>query len=1411
MKKNTYLVIGVVILILSHTLLLAEPVTINDAEDAANFHLLVKEKSEEYSINDMFVFENTEGKALSYIANFAPFGFIALSTDTDITPIIAYSFNGNFPYDDDENNILYNMLKNDMELRLQAIADTTLPFIESNNVLWDIYLGEDLSYLERDFQQWPPEGSTTTGGWVETAWYQTEPYNNFCPLDPVTYDRCVVGCIGTALAQIINYHQYIGNISFNYYNDGYITDTRHINIDLDHAIFDFPDFENLNNYLYNLRFNYINNIPSQDEIAALNFTVGITLEMDYTSSSSGSSPYVVSQSLLEKFNYNKAEYEDADYPEFYDILSQNMVDALPALLGISLYIGGNHAVVCDGYNTDDFYHLNYGWVDNPDPLPESWYTLPDGYPFAGSAIGAILNIEDYYGTVEGIVTISGHEPGSGNEIYIRAESFIEPVIVQTMEDGYFIIQLEPGVYNLTASCYGYNQETIQVEVVENEIQAVNFDLTTHNPETIIVDINGGGNYTSIQEGINNAVDSDIVLVNPGIYEENINFNGKLITVASRYLITGEENYINETIIDGNFIGSVVTFENQEDERAILCGLTIINGIADNGGGIYCDYVCPRLEDLIITQNVAEFCGGGIYVNDYSDIEISNVRISNNKAYSSGGGIFCDTNSYLYLIGVDIFYNNVLSGSGGGIAIDFTSSVEFTSEDTEKCNIYLNHATQYGNDLYYSGSAVIQIIVDTFTVPNPDNYFAYPVDNYIFDISNYEVEQVDVDLYVNPNGSNSNCGTNPDEPLKTIAYALAKIISQEISPLTIYLSEGVFSYSQSSEVYPINCRGNVNFVGDSPRNTILDAEDESSIIYCYYDNDFSIENMTIKNGFSIEGAGIYCNSSSPNLTNLFISENNANYGAGFCCSNSSINLINITINGNTAMYNGGSVYCAPSDPPSCNLNIINSILWNNIPQEIYASANEITATYSDIQDGTGQPWFGEGCIDVDPLLVQEGNHLYHLLEGSPCIDTGDPDSDLDPDGTRADMGCYPTVYDVKKIKEKLNWVSFPKLDRDGNDPVYAPDVLQNIEPFPTSGWIELDGRGNVYLEYIDEGWIPHGLSEIQSTSGYKLVTSNEDNSYLPLSGTRLAPDTQIYLYADQENWIGYFLPYSQSPEDAFAQGWDNFTYIKADSWGMIRSSDEEWKGSRDDLTVDYGKLYIVGVERDMPFFTWNDGGDAREAYTKTETSVFSYEEESDYMMIFVDSTGSVAGVDEIGVFLDDECVGASVVEEYPVFIPAYVNDDSTQTKGNGELTFQTATYGKSTREQVPFYVYDNLMEDFVEKSVRLNTDNYAFVRLGKGTGISYPDEFIVYQNYPNPMRNKTTISFILPKDNKKADIKIYNIKGQLVKNLEFRASDIGFNAVWDCTDNYNKQVSSGIYFYKVTSGNYSDLKKMLLIR
>ena len=128
-------------------------------------------------------------------------------------------------------------------------------------------------------------------------------------------------------------------------------------------------------------------------------------------------------------------------------------------------------------------------------------------------------------------------------------------------------------------------------------------------------INVPDDQPTIQAGIDVAIDADTVLVQPGTYVENINYNGKNITIASLFLTTQDTTYISQTIIDGNQNGTVVSFENGETMGAVLTGFTITNG---SGGGISCVYNSyPRLENLVIIGNYAEYNGGGILCGAYA--------------------------------------------------------------------------------------------------------------------------------------------------------------------------------------------------------------------------------------------------------------------------------------------------------------------------------------------------------------------------------------------------------------------------------------------------------------------------------------------------------------------------------------------------------------------------------------------------------------------------------------------------------------------------------------------------------------------------------------------------------------------------------------------------------------------------
>jgi len=96
-----------------------------------------------------------------------------------------------------------------------------------------------------------------------------------------------------------------------------------------------------------------------------------------------------------------------------------------------------------------------------------------------------------------------------------------------------------------------------------------------------------------------------------------------------------------------------------------------------------------------------------------------------------------------------------------------------------------------------------------------------------------------------------------------------------------------------------------------------------------------------------------------------------------------------------------------------VNVTNSIIRNSGQSalQIYEPEEPVTVSYSDIQggrdavQGSNRVTWGDGNIDADPLFVNPDNGDYHLTENSPCIDAGDPESDPDPDGTRADIGAF----------------------------------------------------------------------------------------------------------------------------------------------------------------------------------------------------------------------------------------------------------------------------------------------------------------------------------------------------------------------------------------------------------------------
>lgn len=391
-------------------------------------------------------------------------------------------------------------------------------------------------------------------------------------------------------------------------------------------------------------------------------------------------------------------------------------------------------------------------------------------------------------------------------------------------------------------------------------------------DTFTVKQDSTGDYTIIQNAVDAATDGDTVLVWPGTYYENLHIDSKNLTIGSLTLTTGNLDYIKQTVINGNQTGGCFNIEDYHLLTTVN-GFTLTNGSGTwhgnySGGAIIVDYATVDIYNCLITDNMALGYGGGIYYY-YSQGYLSNVTIRNNHSYGRGGGILL-----------------------------LNSNIEFDS--INKCNIYLNYSA-IGTDIYKMGneSFAMHVIVDTFTVSNPDYYYLYSNigsglvgDDITYDIGTGKLQSVKQDLYVAPDGNNSNTGLTSGEPLRNISFALLKMASDSLTPDTIHVRDGLYTLT-TGEKYPLSIKGNICIKGQSKTNTILDAEDEIYMLHgIQYADNYCISNFTIQNGngdknhpYYPYGAFFIGENRDSKLSNIIFRENKGNINSCGFLSNS----------------------------------------------------------------------------------------------------------------------------------------------------------------------------------------------------------------------------------------------------------------------------------------------------------------------------------------------------------------------------------------------------------------------------------------------------------------------------------------------------------------------------------------------
>jgi hypothetical protein len=326
---------------------------------------------------------------VAHIFKLSPAGYMVVTATNILPPLIAYSFVNDFG-ELHQNNPLYNLLRADLGSRLTYLRLDGDECVVKNLKEWELVLRTtDVNDGRDGFQQWPAEGN----GWLKTNWTQNYPYNLLCPIDPVTQQRSLAGCPAVAMAQIVNFHQTTNYIQFDDTDDYYHNYAgRQYWIDNDHAAHDFPSFPQLNAHLNALNEHYINNIAlTSQDMAALTFASGVACKQVFTSQASGTFGVGQAYQAFQRFGFTNATLLDENSFNLYSRIQQNIKDTMPVHLAVvdaSWTIG--HNVVIDGYNTNGYYHLNFGWGGSAN----GWYLLPQEIPYNLNVVeGAVVDIK----------------------------------------------------------------------------------------------------------------------------------------------------------------------------------------------------------------------------------------------------------------------------------------------------------------------------------------------------------------------------------------------------------------------------------------------------------------------------------------------------------------------------------------------------------------------------------------------------------------------------------------------------------------------------------------------------------------------------------------------------------------------------------------------------------------------------------------------------------------------------------------------------------------------------------------------------------------------------------------------------------------------------------------------------------
>lgn len=352
--------------------------------------------------------KQAQQSALIYVFNTDTDGYIIVSGDTRANPILGYSDASIF----DPENIPKNLRKwiegYVGEIRHAIEHDVEAP--DEVQRLWSTYLGGNVAASDKQ--------TSTVTPLVQAKWNQSPHYNALCP------DQSVAGCVAIAMAMVMKYwnHPAQGEGFHSYDHQTYGT----LSANFGATTYQWSSMPN--------------RVTSPNTaVATLIYHLGVSVEMNYSRNSSGA--YVISSrspiehcaefALKTYFGYKNSlegiRKFDYTHAAWVNLLKNELNAARPIIYaGFGSGGGSGHAFVCDGYDSNDFFHFNWGWGGAYDGYFALNALTPTGTGIGGGEGGyssgqqAIIGIEPVVQTAQSAnIIMYDHIKPSVNEITYR--------------------------------------------------------------------------------------------------------------------------------------------------------------------------------------------------------------------------------------------------------------------------------------------------------------------------------------------------------------------------------------------------------------------------------------------------------------------------------------------------------------------------------------------------------------------------------------------------------------------------------------------------------------------------------------------------------------------------------------------------------------------------------------------------------------------------------------------------------------------------------------------------------------------------------------------------------------------------------------------------------------------------------